>query len=145
MEETPIKFKFIAIQIAEKSLSIVPPDFNASTAVYNFNINIDGQVIAPSKFFVFRINVNINNPDTNYQYFRISVLNYFEIENFEESIKLNNDGLYQIPPSLDATLRPVCISTARGIIFSELRGTYLNNSVMPVIFMDSFKPVPQNQ
>jgi hypothetical protein len=42
---------------------------------------------------------------------------------------------------IENLLKSIAISTMRGIIFSDLRGTILHNAILPLVMADSFKPI----
>ncbi len=64
-----------------------------------------------------------------------NVVYNFEVPDFKEYnvVQLEN-GLFHVPVALDEMLRQVSISTTRGIIYSEIRGTYLHGAIMPIVF-----------
>lgn len=67
----------------------------------------------------------------------------FQIDNFQDFGKDVN-GSYIIPPEIETMLRNISISTLRGILFSELKGTPLHRAILPIISLDSFKPTEGN-
>jgi len=138
-EEEPINFRFAAIQIISKSLAEVKPEIINKSFNANFDIKVDTRVNADLHFVIPFIMVKIRDGDESESLAEFTIACYFEVLEFDKFIKLNENDLYQVPAPLESILRPVSISTARGIIYSELRGTYLQNTIMPVVFMKDFK------
>ena len=68
-----------------------------------------------------------------------------QVDEFDNKILLNESKLYVIPPQLETIIRTVSVSTARGILYSELRGMYLHNVILPVVYMTSGGEVPKNE
>ncbi|HLX90807.1 MAG TPA: hypothetical protein VKR32_03945 [Puia sp.] len=137
----PFGFKFIGIQINSKSMEPLPPGRQVFND-FNFNVTAGTTVNAENKIVMAMVTVIISEhpgPGPTLATFLISCV--FQLEKFDEIIKKDEKGIYTVPPEVDNLFRPVAISTCRGIIFSELRGTYLHNAIMPVVFMDQFQPV----
>jgi hypothetical protein len=63
----------------------------------------------------------------------------FEIENFEEIFIKTSVNAYNIPNDVMVTLISLSISTLRGIMFDQLRGTYLHNAFLPILDPKEFK------
>jgi hypothetical protein len=140
MENAPINFRFVAIQTISKSMAQSPePPIDLSLT--SFNITVETRVHAQSRLVMPYVHLKVNRTDTKMELASLTVAYYFEIEEFDKFILLNEDKLYLIPPHLDALIRPVCISTTRGVFYSEFRGTYLHNCIMPVVFMDAFTEI----
>ncbi|HUZ59239.1 MAG TPA: hypothetical protein VMU83_10690 [Hanamia sp.] len=68
----------------------------------------------------------------------------FVIEDFKEVFPMNENGKHIIPSEVENLLKSMSISTLRGIMFSEFRGTLLHKAVLPIILMDSLKPIEGN-
>ncbi|MDP4285080.1 MAG: hypothetical protein Q8891_11700 [Bacteroidota bacterium] len=139
-KELNINIKFIGIDIMSKSMVERPANFPVGIVEYNFEIKVESKVIADQKILMPVVTVKINELTTSERLAEIKAACLFSIENFDEIIaKKEDNGLYNIPVELEKLLRPVALSTTRGIIFSEFRGTYLANAIMPIIFMDTMK------
>lgn len=137
-----IEFKFVAIQTNSKSLKRLSS--NKVDVEFNFVLTVSGKVEDTRGLVIMNVVVVIKDqefPDDHLAEFDVDCV--FEISDFKKHIKLNEQGLYVIPALLDTIFKPVSISTVRGIIHSELKGTYLSRAIMPVIFMDSLQPKPQ--
>ena len=87
----------------------------------------------------------INEASKKYELAKFRIAFLFEIEDFENVIKLNDQNIYIVPHHFENIFKPVAISTARGIIYSEFRGTYLQGAIMPVIFMNTLVEEPINE
>jgi hypothetical protein len=135
-----IEFRFIAIEIRSKMMKELSQ--SKPGAAVTFTVKAESKVIPDQGIVIMRINVLIFDGKDSETFAEFTVECMFEILDFDKHIKTNDKGLFVIPPHLESIIKPVSISTVRGIIYSELRGTYLNSSIMPVIFMDTMKPEP---
>ncbi len=141
MDDIKIALRFVGLYIVSKEMSEMPLDLSL-TPVFNFDIRVESKVQAPRNLILSVVHVSISELNKPLKLANISTACLFEITDFINVVKPNEAGLYVIPEQLEALIRPVSISTTRGIIYSEFRGTYLNNAIMPIIFMDTFKPMP---
>lgn len=58
-------------------------------------------------------------------------INYiYNLSNFTTLIK---NGKIDIPTEIAQTLNSISISTTRGVLYSELKGTFLHQSILPLI------------
>jgi len=66
----------------------------------------------------------------------------FEIQNYNAAFLTDATGKKIMDLGVENFLKTITISTIRGIIYSELRGTYLHKATLPVIMMDLMKETP---
>lgn len=142
MNNEPIGFRFSGIQILSKNYSSAPTDFDQSNGM-SFTVLVETRtdeakkVISPIVYvkILYGVDADVEKP---IELASFGVAYYFEINDFEKVIVKNEENAFIIPQQLDLTIKPAVISTTRGIIYSELRGTYLHNAIMPIVFMDNF-------
>lgn len=58
---------------------------------------------------------------------------HFVVENLNEFIEKEEDNLIRLKGALTPTLAGIAYSTARGVIWEKLSGTYFSHIVLPVI------------
>ncbi len=132
INEVNIEMQLKAIELLNSSI-ILPPNANTPITNFNFNINIESKVDENKKLIYVIVNVEIKNDDQSFIVGTISVSCVYQIFNFDEAIKLNNDGKINIPPKLVETLNIISISTVRGAMFATFKGTFLHNAFLPII------------
>ncbi len=126
-----IEFRFVDIQILSKSLHYIPQAHEEFSFFYG--INSEAKVRPEVGLVVILITVNVLS-DKEQSLATLNSVCSFEIVEFEKNIKQKEDGKYFVPDDLEELFKQVSISTMRGIMYSELKGTYLNNAIMPIIF-----------
>ncbi len=136
------KIRFVAVQIISKSLSLPISGFNLNTE-FNFESLSDIKVDKDQKFALSTTDVFIKEKISNEQVASFKTLCVFEFPDFEEVFTKISDNQYDIPEELEILLKSTGLSTSRGIIFSELRGTYLHGAIMPLI--DIATPIKENR
>lgn len=142
MSEEQIEFRFAGIQTMSKSL--VALQLGETTADFIFEVKVETKVQAEVGNVIVVVIVKIINVNKQSVLAAYEICCIFQIIDFNNKILKNEAGLYVIPDILQKTFLPVSISTVRGIIFSDLVGTYLQNAIMPVIYITSFMPEDLN-
>jgi len=127
-----------AIELLNGSLHL-PAAPNTAIATFNFNIGIESKVDAPNKLVFVIVHVEIKNDDYSLVLGALSVSCIFEIVNFDEVIKIEENGTLTIQQPLIETLNSISISTTRGVMFSTFKGTFLHGAVLPIIDPKQFQ------
>lgn len=133
-----VEMKIHAIEILNGSLNL-PANPGIPATNFNFNIGVESRVNAVNKHVFVIVHVEIKNDDHSIVLGALSVSCIFEIVNFEEVIKIENDGKVNIPQPLIETLNMISISTTRGVMFSTFKGTFLHGAVLPIIDPSQFQ------
>jgi hypothetical protein len=108
--------------------------------VFQFELIVEAKVSEPQKIIMWITDVKIKIDEQTTALAKFTVACIFEFLELNKLVSKNENGQYVVPVELDNLLNPIAVSTTPGFIYSELRGTYLNAAIMPVIFMDTFKP-----
>jgi hypothetical protein len=139
MDNPQAKIKFKGIELL--SINMVRRPDNIAILATNFHFEVNAELRVNPELKIILIIVDINIRELNQEELRasISVGCVFDVDNFDEVIKKQNETLYNVPPELDALLKSVSISTTRGIMHSEFKGTYLGNAVLPVIILPAIQ------
>lgn len=136
-KEVKLEFKITKIELLEKTFSVPVldkdnlPDVQFDLAI---NLNIDKE----NKKISNILHVTIRLDNNTEALAGITVACIFDIINFEDIIISSGDSV-TIPDSIIDTLNIISIGTTRGIMFNEFKGTWLHNSILPVIDPQSFK------
>jgi len=78
---------------------------------FNFNISIECKADASNKLVFAIVHIEIKNDDHSIVLGALSVSCIFEIVNFDEIIKIEENGKLDIPQRLIETLNMISIST----------------------------------
>jgi len=107
-----------------------------------FQIDISVQVtVSPEvQNIAFTVtNIGVKQYDGTEVYARLGVIIAYRVENFNEVFPIE-EGKHVILPEVHTLLTSISLSTTRGILFSQLRGTYLHKAIIPVIDLTTLKP-----
>lgn len=133
-----VEMQFRAIELLSGSLQL-PTEPNAAVTTFNFNINIESRADAPNRLVFVIVHIEIKNDDHSLALGALSVSSIFEIVNFDEIIKIDENGKLEIPQRLIETLNTIAISTTRGVMFSTFKGTFLHGAILPIIDPKQFQ------
>ncbi|MFP4605144.1 MAG: hypothetical protein ACLFNJ_07200, partial [Bacteroidales bacterium] len=90
------------------------------------------------KKLVFVIStVNILDKEKTIQLGTIQTSCIFEIDNINDLI--DNENNVRFPDNFLDEINSIAISTTRGIMYTEFKGTFLHKSVLPIFKMENLK------
>src|SRR6266496_3751975 len=136
MNEKSYNIKFVAIDVISKSLH-EPGKELTEKQDFTFNFLVDLKVNQEQKMAAVITDVTILRVKDNFKAAYFKLLCVFEFPDFDQIFKKIEEKRYDTPIELEILLKSTGISTIRGVIYSELKGTYLHNAVMPLIDMAS--------
>jgi hypothetical protein len=129
-----IKFQLAGIEIMEVSLKH-PEEALPVPRLYNFETKIKTTINLAQKRFNVIPNVDVIYDEDKSVHATVKVNFAFEIENFADF--KSGEG-FDFPDQFIVTMVSISISTLRGIMYSQFRGTFLNNTILPIIDPKSF-------
>jgi hypothetical protein len=135
MSEKIFELRFSQIELVSKRLAL--PQSNPEKQDINFNFLVDIRLSQEKKLAVVSTEVTIFNLIDKSELAYIKIFCAFEFPDFENVFKKIEDNVFELPLEIEILLKSAGLSTARGVIYSELRGTYLQNAVLPLIDISS--------
>ncbi|WP_273210731.1 hypothetical protein [Runella zeae] len=105
---------------------------NSSVRSVSFEVRIENTVNTEEKLIFVIVHTKITNEERTIVYGTLSVSCIFEIQGFEKVVR-EVEGKIDINSQLRDSLNDSAISTARGVMFSTFRGTFLHNAILPLI------------
>jgi len=137
-----IDLQLKSIELLKGSISL-PSVPEVSLNNFNFNISLESKADATNKILFVIVSVEIRSEDQNHVLGSLAVSCIYSIVNFDEVVKIEVDGKLNIPQPLVEILNSISISTARGVMFSTFKGTFLHNAFLPIVDPRSFQQVEQ--
>jgi hypothetical protein len=126
-----------------KGLISLPSVPDVSLNNFNFNISLESKGDATNKLVFIIVSVEIRSEDQNHILGSLAISCIYSLVNFDEVVKIEADGKLDIPQPLVEILNSISISTARGVMFSTFKGTFLHNAFLPIVDPRSFYQVEQ--
>jgi hypothetical protein len=115
-----------------------PKELIPAQMVFNFEIKIEHKILADNNFIAVVVSIDIyNDQRRDIKLGSIMVSCIFEIPQLKEYIDPKNK-VPKLPEDFLTTINSISISTVRGVMFSQFRGTFLHNAILPVVDPKSF-------
>lgn len=102
---------------------------------FAFLISLTHQADVNNDILVVKPKITIKNEKTNVEYASFVTKCLFS---FKDLKKYLNKNQLDIPQNYIDRLSSIAISSSRGIVFSELKSTYLKNAIIPIIDVSFF-------
>lgn len=127
-------YKINGIELLSFSIQSQPP--NEYSEIFKFNIQQEEKTNAEKKIIIIFTSITIRNFEDRETLASLHVACGFEFTDFDDVFKKNKEETYLIPHELNIAINRISIATTRGILFNELRGTYLQNSILPILYFE---------
>ena len=133
-EEISIELK--SIELLDSTLNH-PGYILSESTTFHFDLNIEHNINIDEKVIFVTNDIQILNEKRDFKLGSVKVNCVFEIANLDNFVdsKLSTINL---PDQFATILNSITISTARGIMFSQFKGTFLQHAYLPVIDSKSF-------
>ena len=132
-QENPLRLHGIELI----SFSIQPkPAKDYSGEIFEFNINQELKTNDKKKLIIAFTTITIRESGKDPSLANLVVACGFEISAFERMLKKNTEGVYLIPHDLNMAISRISIATARGILYGQLRGSYLQSTTLPILLVE---------
>ena len=130
-KEQKINFKLTEIELVHSNL------FHAGLPLqekqtFHFNIKIEQRINLEKKVIVFAPEIEVQHEDKKTILGSIKVACIFLVENMEDFKKEDSDVIV-LPNEIITMFNSISLSTARGVMFSQFRGTILHKAILPVL------------
>jgi hypothetical protein len=132
----PVSFQLKGIELLDFCFNHPKKQIPAQM-VFNFDIKLEHKIIADNNFIAVVVTIDINNDKRDIRLGSIMVSCIFEIPELKEYIDRKNNAP-KLPEEYLTTINSISISTVRGVMFSQFRGTFLHNAILPVVDPKSF-------
>ena len=134
-EKNKIAFNIDSIELISRNIGKAPiKKFGKADFLYDvgLEIKIDGK----EKKSTHTINISIR--DNNEELGNISVACTYVIYNFEIFI-VKEKGKTLLADNVIDLLNTISIGTTRGVAFSEFRGSFLEDAILPILDLKGFQ------
>lgn len=132
----PVSFQLKGIELLDFCFNHPKKQIPAQI-VFNFEIKIEHKILADNNFIAVVVSIDINSDQRDTKLGSIMVSCIFELPELKEYIDPKNNAP-KLPEEFLTTINSIGISTVRGVMFSQFRGTFLHNAILPVVDPKSF-------
>lgn len=129
-------FQLKGIELLDVKLNRLKQPLPVETT-FHFNIGLENKISPENKLIIVITTIDIIHEDNETRLASIQASCIFEISNFEDFLVAGSQQPV-IPELFLTTLNSVSISTVRGVMFSEFKGTFLHTAILPIIDPKTF-------
>jgi len=129
-ENPEIDFQLVKIEPVGFSMDL--PEGIKVSADFQFRIFLESYINAEKKKLVVSNTVDIRAGSDTPVLATMSTKFHFDITGLDH-IKKNKKGQHIVPPAIQLAVNTIALSTTRGLLFSQFKGTPLHNAILPLI------------
>jgi hypothetical protein len=125
-----ISFQITNVQVLDFSLTALPKALPPASK-FQFDLSLAHQIDAANNTITVICRVLILNEIKDTQYAALSSACVFSVQNLSDF--WNKKSGHSLPNDFIIQLNAISLSTTRGLISAQFKGTYLQNIVLPLI------------
>lgn len=131
-KKTDIAFQIKGVELLEFEL-VSPKEALKPQTVFHYNISLEHKINKENKlaFVMVRVYILLENKKTMVGKTGVSCI--FSVENFDEIIIEEVNNKIRFPDEIIEILNSISISTTRGVMAANFKGTFLHNAILPVV------------
>ena len=129
--EQMVSFRIKDIELLEFSLN-QPLEPLKNQTIFHFNLGLEQKINPEKKTVQVILKIEISQQDKELRLASFSAACTFEVVNLEEYIDKKTSQV-NLPENILISFNSITISTVRGIMYSQFKGTFLQNAILPVI------------
>lgn len=131
IQKEGIKFLIKGIELLDSNITY-PKAPLIGEVVFKFNINVEIKIVNEQSLIMAIVSVDILDNKTIDKYGFIRVNCIFGIDNFASFVNSETKKV-DLPKPFITSLNSIALSTTRGIMFDQFRGTFLNGAILPIL------------
>lgn len=131
MEKINVNFQLNGIELITFNLATPETSLNQEST-YNFDINIEHRINSEEKLVNVLTSIDVIHEESKQSQASIKTSCIFVIPNLHDFISGNSKQI-NLPDQFVVTLNSISLSTTRGIMFSQFKGTFLHHVILPII------------
>jgi len=123
------RFQIKGIELLDVKLNC-PNQPLPAQMIFHYNIGLEHKINAENKIVIVIATVDVLHEDNEARLASLRASCIFEFTNFEDFL-IEGSQQVSIPDTILVTLSSVSISTIRGIMYSQFKGNFLHNAILP--------------
>ena len=134
----PLSFQLKAIDLLSFGLNPPSKPFG-SEVTFAFNINIEHRLNLENNIIIVICSIEILEESERISIGNLTASFNYELKDLDEIIDEETKNV-AFPDEFIYTLNSISLSTVRGIMYSNFKGTFLHNAYLPVLDPKGIKP-----
>ena len=133
-----LKLNMKGVELVKTQINTPIPNFTAKE--FQFTLNLETRLDPAQQLVIVITSADVKSDNKPEILASVASACIFRIDNFEEVFKKKPDGIFDMPDDQGLfTLISISISTLRGVMFEQFRGTYLHTAFLPIMDPKQFK------
>ena len=128
-QNQPVTYRISALEMLNLEIKH-PKQEQMDLNTFHFDLKLQHRINAEKSLVFVITNIDIMDKDKTTQVGYIETSCIFHVENFSDY--MGEDNQARFPDSFISEINSMAISTTRGMMFSELKGTFLHKAVLPI-------------
>ncbi len=128
-QNQPVTYRISALEMLNLEIKH-PRQDNMDFNTFHFDLKLQHRINAEKSLVFVITNIDIMDKDKSTQVGHIETSCIFHVENFSEYIGEDNQARF--PDAFISEINSMAISTTRGMMFSEFKGTFMHKAVLPI-------------
>ena len=131
IQKEEIKFQIKGIELLD--LNVVYPKIPLNREViFKFNINVEIKIDNDNSLIMAIVSVDILDNENVDKYGSVKVNCVYGVENLSSFINPETNKA-DLPNQFVTSINSISISTVRGVMYNQFRGTFLHGALLPII------------
>jgi hypothetical protein len=136
VQPVEIKFQIKGIEILDLNI-IYPKAPLIGEVVFKFNINVELKTVNENSLVMAIVSVDVLDNKTADKYGLVKVNCIYGVDNFISFVNSESKKV-DFPKQFVTALNSISLSTTRGIMYDQFRGTFLHGAILPILDPKSF-------
>lgn len=119
--------ELISFSIAPKYLA------GQSKKTVEFKVGQEAKINETKRLVLIFTKVALKEPEKNISLASLELVCGFKVPVFDRLLTKDKDGNYLISAELNTDLLKISLATSRGVLYSQLRGSYLQDITLPLL------------
>lgn len=133
-----INFQFKNIEVLDFSLNF-PGKLINELDTFHFDIQIQHRINEANNLLIVDTSFTIFHKNKTTKLGSFKMASVYVVENLLD-YKTNDKNKLTLPDDFVTTVNSISLSTARGVMYSHFKGTFLHGAMLPIVDPKAFLP-----
>jgi hypothetical protein len=135
-EQQAVSYKLSAVELLNMEMKH-PQQDNVDLSSFHFDLKLQHRVNTEKQLVFVITTITVMNQDKSVQMATMQTSCIFEVQNIQQLVDSENN--VKFPNTFLDEINSIAISTTRGIMYAEFKGTFLHKAFLPVFKAENLK------
>jgi len=132
----PVRYQLKGIELLDFCFNHPKKQIPAQM-VFNFDIKLEHKIPPDNNLIAVVVTIDIKDESRTNKLGSLIASCIYDVPDIKDYLD-QKSKVPKFPDNFIATVNSITISTVRGVMFSQFRGTFLHNAILPVVDPKSF-------